>query len=154
MPFMGGNSVKATSGINGALTKTQIKAGIHDSAEIFEADTLKSAAGLGGKEAPTYTAPLAHVLTHESGPAVDWLTGRFGLDLSLVSRLGGHSQPRTHRGGAKFPGFTITCAGTCAAAPQCAPVLLRRAAPRGGTTSPATCWHCRNRRRPAPAGWK
>ena len=26
--FMGGNSTKATSGINGALTKTQIKAGI------------------------------------------------------------------------------------------------------------------------------
>jgi len=107
---MGGNSVKATSGINGALTKTQIKAGIKDSAELFEADTIKSAAGLGGTEAPAYTAPLAHVLTHESGPAVDWLCGSFGLDLSLVSRLGGHSQPRTHRGAAKFPGFTITYA--------------------------------------------
>jgi succinate dehydrogenase/fumarate reductase flavoprotein subunit len=110
MPFMGGNSVKATSGINGALTKTQMKAGIKDSAELFEADTIKSAAGLGGTEAPAYTAPLAHVLAHESGPAVDWLTGSFGLDLSLVSRLGGHSQPRTHRGNAKFPGFTITYA--------------------------------------------
>jgi succinate dehydrogenase/fumarate reductase flavoprotein subunit len=116
MPFMGGNSVKATSGINGALTKTQMKAGILDSAEIFEADTIKSAAGLGGTEAPTYTAPLAHVLTHESGPAVDWLVDRFGLDLSLVSRLGGHSQPRTHRGSAKFPGFTITCVARPAAA--------------------------------------
>ncbi len=110
MPFMGGNSVKATSGINGALTKTQMRAGILDSAEIFEADTIKSAAGLGGTEAPVYTAPLAKVLTHESGPAVDWLCDRFGLDLSLVSRLGGHSQPRTHRGAAKFPGFTITYA--------------------------------------------
>jgi flavocytochrome c len=110
MPFMGGNSVKATSGINGALTKTQMKMGIKDSAELFEADTIKSAAGLGGTEAPTYTAPLAHVLTHESGPAVDWLVDHFGLDLSLVSRLGGHSQPRTHRGSAKFPGFTITYA--------------------------------------------
>ena len=28
MPFLGGNSTKATSGINGALTKTQIKLGI------------------------------------------------------------------------------------------------------------------------------
>ena len=27
-PFMGGNSTKATSGINGALTKTQIAKGI------------------------------------------------------------------------------------------------------------------------------
>lgn len=44
----------------------------------------------------------------ESGPAVDWLINAFGLDLSLVSRLGGHSQPRTHRGKERFPGMTIT----------------------------------------------
>merc|ERR1712217_967038 len=29
-------------------------------------------------------------------------------DLSLVSRLGGHSMPRTHRGKERFPGMTIT----------------------------------------------
>lgn len=34
----------------------------------------------------------------------------FGLDLSLVSRLGGQSFPRTHRGKEKFPGMTITYA--------------------------------------------
>ncbi len=45
-----------------------------------------------------------------SGPGVEWLIEKFKLDLSLVSRLGGHSQPRTHRGGAKFPGMTITMA--------------------------------------------
>merc|ERR1712176_505136 len=33
---------------------------------------------------------------------------KFGVDLSLVSRLGGHSQPRTHRGKERFPGMTIT----------------------------------------------
>eukprot|EP00951_Prasinocladus_malaysianus_P034564 scaffold349467_cov43-Prasinocladus_malaysianus.AAC.4 len=86
MAFLGGNSTKATSGINGALTKTQMKLGIPDSAEIFEADTLKSAAGLGRTDAPEYTPPLAHTLTHDSGPAVDWLIERFGLDLSLVSQ--------------------------------------------------------------------
>ena len=32
------------------------------------------------------------------------------MDLSLVSRLGGHSQPRTHRGKEMFPGMTITYA--------------------------------------------
>jgi succinate dehydrogenase/fumarate reductase flavoprotein subunit len=36
MPFLGGNSVKATSGINGALTKTQMRLGIQDSALKFE----------------------------------------------------------------------------------------------------------------------
>jgi hypothetical protein len=40
---------------------------------------------------------------------VDWLQQRFKLDLSKVSRLGGHSQPRTHRGKERFPGFAITC---------------------------------------------
>ena len=34
----------------------------------------------------------------------------FGLDLSLLARLGGHSQPRTHRGKERFPGMTITYA--------------------------------------------
>ena len=94
----------------GALTQTQRGLGIRDSPQQFEDDTLKSAAGLGGKEAPPYTPPLAHVLTHESGPAVDWLQQRFKLDLSKVSRLGGHSQPRTHRGKERFPGFAITYA--------------------------------------------
>ena len=50
------------------------------------------------------------VMAKESGPAVEWLINSFGLDLSLVSRLGGHSQPRTHRGKERFPGMTITYA--------------------------------------------
>ena len=113
----------ATSGINGALTQAQKVNGIPDSPELFEADTLKSAAGMGRTDAPEYTPPLAKVLTHESGAAVDWLCSNFGLDLSLVSRLGGHSQPRTHRGAQKFPGFTITC--VCGASALAAPRLTR-----------------------------
>ena len=31
---------------------------------------------------------------------------KFNLDLSLVARLGGHSQPRTHRGKERFPGVS------------------------------------------------
>ena len=53
---------------------------------------------------------LVSVLTGESAPSVDWLMDKFGLDLSLVSRLGGHSNPRTHRDKERFPGMTITCA--------------------------------------------
>ena len=34
---------------------------------------------------------IYRVLAVESGPAVEWLINAFGLDLSLVSRLGGHS---------------------------------------------------------------
>jgi len=40
--FMGGNSTKATSGINGAGTQTQQDLGIADSAKIFFDDTKHS----------------------------------------------------------------------------------------------------------------
>merc|ERR1712203_854604 len=91
----------ATSGINGALTKSQRALNISDSPEIFEEDTMR-----GGAQRPD----LVKVLCHESAPGVDWIVDKFGVDLSLVSRLGGHSQPRTHRGKERFPGMTITYA--------------------------------------------
>jgi flavocytochrome c len=109
MAFLGGNSVKATSGINGALTNTQIKLGVPDSKEIFEEDTVRSATGVKkGPCPPSY--PLAVVQTHTSADGVHWLQSKFGLKLDVVSRLGGHSQPRTHRSsdGGKFPGMEIT----------------------------------------------
>merc|ERR1719277_488435 len=99
--FCGGNSTKATSGINGAGTKTQKAKGIEDGAELFTADTLK-----GGAKRPE----LAKVLCENSAADVNWLMDKFDLDLSLVARLGGHSQPRTHRGKERFPGMTITYA--------------------------------------------
>lgn len=43
---MGGNSTKATSGINGAGTQTQQAAGIPDNAQIFFNDTKKSVCDL------------------------------------------------------------------------------------------------------------
>ncbi|SPO02223.1 related to fumarate reductase [Cephalotrichum gorgonifer] len=102
--FFGGNSTKATSGINGALTRTQVELGIQDSVKQFYDDTMKSARD---KARPD----LIKVLTYKSAAAVEWLQDIFGLDLTLVSRLGGHSQPRTHRGhDAKFPGMAITYA--------------------------------------------
>ncbi|KAF9875869.1 fumarate reductase [Colletotrichum karsti] len=102
--FFGGNSTKATSGINGALTRTQVDHKIADSVKQFYDDTLKSARD---KARPD----LIKVLTYKSAAAVEWLQDVFNLDLTLVSRLGGHSQPRTHRGhDAKFPGMAITYA--------------------------------------------
>merc|ERR1711904_429656 len=99
--FCGGNSTKATSGINGAETKTQKAKGIPDTIELFTSDTLK-----GGAKKPE----LAKILCGNSGDDVDWLVEKFNLDLSLVARLGGHSAPRTHRGKERFPGMTITYA--------------------------------------------
>jgi succinate dehydrogenase/fumarate reductase flavoprotein subunit len=73
---MGGNSTKATSGINGALTQTQTDEKIGDSVKQFYEDTLKS------------RPDLIKVLTYKSAAAVEWLQDVFGLDLTLVSRLG------------------------------------------------------------------
>jgi succinate dehydrogenase/fumarate reductase flavoprotein subunit len=99
--FLGGNSTKATSGINGAATQAQKNLGVEDSTELFVSDTLK-----GGAKKPE----LAKILCGNSGADVDWLVEKFNLDLSLVARLGGHSAPRTHRGKERFPGMTITYA--------------------------------------------
>ena len=100
--FLSGNSGKATSGINGSLTRTQINKEIKDTVEQFYKDTLESAKDRANPE-------LIKVLTYKSADAVHWLQEIFDLDLSIVSRLGGHSQPRTHRGkDAKFPGMAIT----------------------------------------------
>merc|ERR1719506_2657863 len=98
--FFGGNSTKATSGINAAGTRTQRALGHkEDSPEIFEADTKRGGAS---------REDLIKVLTHQSASGVEWLMDNFKLDLSLVSRMGGHSEPRTHRGKERFPGMTIT----------------------------------------------
>jgi len=99
--FFGGNSTKATSGINGAGTRSQRALKIEDSVELFEGDTKRGGAS---------REDLIKVLTHQSASGVEWLMDNFDLDLSLVSRLGGHSAPRTHRGAEKFPGMTITYA--------------------------------------------
>merc|ERR1711939_492816 len=102
--FMGGNSTKATSGINGAYTRSQQELGIKDSVKEFYDDTVKSARDLARPD-------LIKVLTYRSADAVHWLQDVFNLDLTLVSRMGGHSNQRTHRGhDAKFPGMAITYA--------------------------------------------
>jgi flavocytochrome c len=103
-PKPGGNSIKASSGINGAGTAAQAAAGIDDSPDAFAADTTKSAG-------ERYRAPaqivdrtaLISKLTAESASAVSWLVDDIGVDLSVVAVLGGHSVPRTHRGGGKLP---------------------------------------------------
>ena len=79
--FFGGNSTKATSGINGALTRTQVDEKIADSVKQFYDDTIKSARD---KARPD----LIKVLTYKSASAVEWLQDVFNLDLTLVSRLG------------------------------------------------------------------
>ena len=78
---MGGNSTKATSGINGSGTRTQVEHDIKDSVKQFYDDTLESAREQARPD-------LIKVLTYRSASAVEWLQDVFNLDLTLVSRLG------------------------------------------------------------------
>lgn len=103
-PKPGGNSIKASSGINGAPTKYQPGPPYSDTS--FYADSVKSA----GTAFTSSSVPLKHarealisVLTNESAPTIEWLTQTKGVDLSVVAQLGGHSYPRTHRGAGQTP---------------------------------------------------
>jgi len=89
MGSVGGNSAKATSGINGAETRYQAQHGVHDTLAGFQADTMHSGDDLAEPH-------LVQTLVAQSAQAVEWLSS-FGVDLSSLVQCGGHSVPRTHR---------------------------------------------------------
>ena len=84
---MGGNSNKASSGINACCFGNNSS---DDNIQSFLVDTTKSA-GLSAKP------QLIRTLVENSALAVEWLKERVGVDLSLVAQLGGHQHERTHR---------------------------------------------------------
>lgn len=89
MPVVGGNTLRATGGLNAAGTSVQKDLGIEDSPELHFEDTLK---GGHDKNVPE----LVKIMTNNGADAVDWLIG-LGADLSDVGRLGGASANRAHR---------------------------------------------------------
>lgn len=99
----GGNSIKASSGINGVPTRYQIPGS--DSIEEFYSDTLKSASEKLLKDKSTGEAreKIISTLTYSSQSAINWLVDEQGVDLSKVAQLGGHSKARTHRGAGNTP---------------------------------------------------
>ncbi|KAF2745331.1 Flavocytochrome c [Sporormia fimetaria CBS 119925] len=92
----GGNSMKASSGINGAPTKHQLVAD-----DAFYQDTIRSA-GKAMDVKTTQRENLITTLVKNSSSAIEWLESK-GVDLSKVAQLGGHSTPRTHRGAGQTP---------------------------------------------------
>lgn len=87
---LGGNSAKATSGINGWGTRAQAKQREQDNCKYFERDTYLS--GLGG----TCDPGLVRMLSVKSSDAIEWLSS-FGIPLTVLSQLGGASRKRCHR---------------------------------------------------------
>lgn len=101
----GGNSIKASSGINGAPTKYQSTVD-----EMFYADTVASA-GRAMESSTAQRSALIATLTQESKRAIDWLVEEKGVNLSKIALLGGHNVARTHRGaGGPPPGWAIISA--------------------------------------------
>ena len=90
MPKFGGNSAKATSGINMLNTPLQEKEGVKDSYEIFFKDTMKSGKNLSKPE-------LVSTVVNDSHYLFDFFTKEIGSDISKLGLLGGHSVARTHR---------------------------------------------------------
>jgi fumarate reductase flavoprotein subunit len=89
MPYVGGNTLRATAGINGVGTSQQIEQGIVDYVALFKKDTFES-----GHD--TNNIQMIEILASESKSAIDWLT-EMGMDLTDVGILAGHSVARTHR---------------------------------------------------------
>eukprot|EP00526_Cylindrotheca_closterium_P001999 CAMPEP_0113657784 /NCGR_PEP_ID=MMETSP0017_2-20120614/31288_1 /TAXON_ID=2856 /ORGANISM="Cylindrotheca closterium" /LENGTH=1123 /DNA_ID=CAMNT_0000571849 /DNA_START=44 /DNA_END=3416 /DNA_ORIENTATION=+ /assembly_acc=CAM_ASM_000147 len=85
--LLGGNSNKASSGINGCCPQGDL---YEDSIESFRNDTIKSAGSVADLD-------LIGTLVGKSEQAVMWLKERANVDLSLLAQLGGHSHKRTHR---------------------------------------------------------
>lgn len=89
MPMVGGNTLRATGGMNAAGTSPQQALGIDDSADLHYEDSFS-----GGRE--MNVPELLQTMVDEAPSAVEWLI-ELGADLSDVGRLGGSSVNRTHR---------------------------------------------------------
>jgi len=88
MPIIGGNTNRATGGINAAETKYQEAAGITDTKETFYNDTFT-----GGKE--KNDPALLQTMVDNAPDAVEWLNG-MGAGLTRVTLSGGATNPRIH----------------------------------------------------------
>ena len=88
MPYAGGNTTKATGGMNAAETHYQKEQGIEDSVETFIEDTMKGGHDLNNKD-------LVTVMAKNSAAGIDWLDS-IGAPLPKVSFSGGATNKRIH----------------------------------------------------------
>lgn len=105
-PILGGNSNKASSGINGCCNgngniTAAYDPATNDTVQLFFQDTFRSAGTVAD-------VALIETLVRHSAAAVDWLERRAGVDFSApLVQLGGHSRKRTHRPSTGFVGAEV-----------------------------------------------
>ncbi|WP_312689318.1 flavocytochrome c [Kosakonia sp.] len=102
MPTIGGNTIKASAGMNAAETRFQRVKGIQDSKELFYQESLK---GGGNKNNPA----LLQRFVENAPEAIEWLACR-GIMLNDITTTGGMSIDRTHRprDGSAVGGYLIS----------------------------------------------
>ncbi len=88
MPYVGGNTTKATGGMNAAETHYQKEQGIEDTVEQFIEDTMEGGKQINDKD-------LVTVMAEKSADAIDWLD-EIGAPLPKVSFSGGATNARIH----------------------------------------------------------
>ena len=89
MPTIGGNTIKASVGMNAAETRFQKIKGIEDSKELFYEETLK-----GGKF--KNNPELLREFVELAPEAIEWLAAK-EIELNDITITGGMSIDRTHR---------------------------------------------------------
>ncbi|OCG26574.1 flavocytochrome c [Gilliamella sp. wkB108] len=102
MSIIGGNTNKASAGMNAAETKFQKLKGIVDSKDLFYKETM-----IGGKN--KNNPDLLRYFVEHAPDAIDWLDNN-GIELSGITTTGGMSIDRTHRpeSGTAVGGFLIS----------------------------------------------
>ena len=88
MPYVGGNTTKATGGMNAAETHYQAEQGIKDSVEVFIEDTMEGGHQMNNRD-------LVTVMAKNSAAAIDWLDS-IGAPLPKVGFSGGATNARIH----------------------------------------------------------
>ena len=101
MSMAGGNTVKATGGINAANTPLQKQLGINDTIESFVEDTIKGGNHLNNEA-------LVRTMAENSADAIAWLES-VGAPLSKLSFSGGATFKRMHapEGGAPIGNYIV-----------------------------------------------
>ncbi|SKA04007.1 fumarate reductase flavoprotein subunit [Pilibacter termitis] len=89
MPVAGGNTLKASAGMNAAETKFEKEKNVTDSKDLFFEETLKGGGGKNDQE-------LLRFFVDNSASAIDWLDQN-GMKLDNLTTTGGMSVTRTHR---------------------------------------------------------
>ena len=87
---LGGNSKRATSGINLLETVPQKVNNVEDNYTIFYSDTMRSGKNINDPK-------LLDTFSKGKKDLYQYYTNHFNIDIKFLGQLGGHSVARTHR---------------------------------------------------------